>query len=232
MAEEKITADPGVVLEHRIPAGVWESFELRPPFVPATASRIMDEEMGGCIGYADEGAKGVWHIYNALGEKVAIEETPLEASPIDPYDVLILGGALLKVGRLGWLARKGAVSRASAAAASTSTIVRRFAVLLRAKLLARQVGRIKFLRTAALHMGESGRYVPVYILEAVVKFGVRRPDPQGAKGFFMYTSEITKLTKKTVVINKHPEVFYVPKKYNIEVLVREADWAISHFKYW
>ncbi|WP_152033935.1 hypothetical protein [Paracidovorax avenae] len=227
---DSVAMEPGLIIGNNIPPGVLDGFEIRPPSIPSTARRIIDEQMGGCIGYADEGARGVWNIYNAMGERVAIEEIPLEASPIDPFDVLILGGLFLKLGRWGWAARKNG----SAAVKSAGTVVvQKFAKLLRAKLLAPKARQLKFTESAARHMAEPTRFVPIHILEGAIRFGTRRADPKGVQGYFMYTvSEMIKLTRKVVVVEGRREVIYVPKKYNLEVLVREADWTISHFKYW
>ncbi|MDA8521048.1 hypothetical protein [Acidovorax sp. NCPPB 4044] len=220
--------EPGLIINHNIPPGVWEEFEIKPSFIPPTARRIVDEQMGGCIGYADEGARGVWHIYNAVGQKVAIEEIPLEASPIDPFDVLIIGGLLLKVGRWGWIARKNGTK---AMATTGTAVVQKFAKLLRAKLLAPKARQLKFTRTAAQHMAEPGRFVPIYILEGAIRLGARTADPQRIKGLYMYRAEMIKLRKTNVVINGRVEVRYFSQKYKLEVLVREADWTISHFLY-
>ncbi|MBF9265766.1 hypothetical protein [Paracidovorax cattleyae] len=227
---ESIALEPGLIIGNNVPPGVLDGFEIRPPSVPPTARRIIDEQMGGCIGYAYEGSRGVWHIYNAMGEKVAIEEIPLEASPIDPFDVLILGGLLLKLGRWGWVARKNGPAAIKFAG---EVVVQRFAKLLRARLLAPKARQLKFTESAARHMAESTRFVPIHILEGAIRFGARRADPKGVQGYFMYTfPEMKKLTRQVVMIEGRREMIYIPKKYNLEVLVREADWTISHFKYW
>lgn len=225
---ETVASEPGLVLGHDIPPGVWESFEIRPPSIPPTARQIIDEKMGGCIGYANEGTRGVWHIYNAVGEIVAIEEMPLEASPIDPFDVVILGGLLLKLGRWGWIARKNGTK----AITTTGTVVlQKFANLLRAKLLAPKARQLKFTKTAAQHMAEPGRFVPIYILEGAIRLGARTVDPQRVKGLYMYSIEMIKLRKTNVMINGRSEIRYISQKYKLEVLVRETDWTISHFVY-
>ncbi|MDA8446683.1 hypothetical protein [Paracidovorax valerianellae] len=222
--------EPGRSIQHAIPPGVTDAFEIRPPSVPKSANAIIDEQMGGCIGYVHEGARGVWNIYNGMGDQVAIEELPLEASPIDPLDVLILGGIVFKIGRWGWLARKNGSAVAAVTSAGTA-VMQRFVKLLRTKLLAPQARQIKFTETAARHMAEPGRYVPIHILAAAIRFGTRKIDPQGAKGLFMYRIEMMKLRKTKVMINGRAEIRYIPQKYNLEVVVRESDWTVMHFLY-
>ncbi|WP_208933618.1 hypothetical protein [Paracidovorax avenae] len=228
MQKAQETEDAGRPIQHAIPPGVEDVFEIRPPSVPKAANAIVDERMGGCIGYAYEGARGVWHIYNYLGDVVAMEELPLEEPLIDPLDVLIIGGAVLKIGRWGWMARKKA---AAAATATSAAMMQRFARLLTAKLLSPSPRQLKFTETAAKHMSESGRYVPLHILSAAIRFGARKADPQGVKGLFMYRAEMLKLRKTKVMINGRSEVRYIPQKYNLEVVVRESDWTITHFLY-
>ncbi len=228
LQENRMMEEAGRSVPHAIPPGLEEVFEIRPPSVPREANAIVDERMGGCIGYAYEGARGVWHIYNYLGDVVAMEELPLEEPLIDPLDVLIVGGVVLKIGRLGWVARKRVVT---GAAATGAAMMQRFARLLTQKLLSPSAKQLKFTETAARHMLEPGRYVPLHILSAAIRFGARKADPQGVKGLFMYRAEMLKLRKTKVMINGRSEVRYIPQKYNLEVVVRESDWIITHFLY-
>jgi len=79
--------------------------------------------------------------------------------------------------------------------------------------------------TAAKHMYEPSRYVPLQIQERAIRYGKRMPDPREGKGMFRYETDIYKLR-----YDKQSRE-YVYQKYKFEVVVRESDWTISHFKY-
>ena len=74
-------------------------------------------------------------------------------------------------------------------------------------------------------MLEPSRYVPLQIQERAIRFGKRMPDPREGKGMFRYETDIYKLR-----YDKQRRE-YVHQKYKSEVIVRESDWTISHFKY-
>ncbi|CCG88465.1 hypothetical protein EPIR_3102 [Erwinia piriflorinigrans CFBP 5888] len=79
--------------------------------------------------------------------------------------------------------------------------------------------------TAAKHMYQPSRYVPLQIQERTIRYGRRMPDPRGGQGMFRYETEIYKLRFDKLRRE------YVHQKYKFEVVVRESDWTISHFKY-
>ncbi len=216
-----ISDEPGVAISERPLFEPDSLFCVSPPNLPGGSVPIFDEQTGACIGYSYEGAKGVWRIYNSLGDAVGMEELPLEPSPIGPEDVLLLGLTLFKVGRLGWTAAKSAGVKGMASAGV------RFAGMLRGRLLAPSTQQLKFARTPAAHMLNPGRYVPIHIQRLAIKYGKRSPDPQGTPGLFLYKTPMVRLSKRTV----NGQVQYVREVKELEVLVREADWTIMHFLY-
>lgn len=48
-------------------------------------------------------------------------------------------------------------------------------------------------------------------------------DPRKGEGMFRYETEMYKLNRKLNITEY--------KKYTLEVVVRESDWTITHFKY-
>ncbi|MEN4928378.1 hypothetical protein ABEI22_04630 [Erwinia billingiae] len=79
--------------------------------------------------------------------------------------------------------------------------------------------------TAANHMYEPGRYVPLLIKERAIRYGKRMADPRKGEGMFRYETRMLKLR-----FNKQTKQ-YEYKEYTLEIVVRESDWTISHFKY-
>lgn len=73
---------------------------------------------------------------------------------------------------------------------------------------------IKFSTSAAIHMNEPHRFVPLYILEHAINHGIPRPDPQGSASIMYYTT-----------------MYKNGKKYNLEVLFDKSTNTIWHFKY-
>lgn len=85
-----------------------------------------------------------------------------------------------------------------------------------ASALQRGTEKFKFLESAAIHMTEESRWVPVNLLEEVINNPISiAPDPRKMKGFSVYYSQIWR--------NK--------KLYNIEVVYNKTTNEIKHFKY-
>ncbi|EAO9488557.1 hypothetical protein [Brevibacillus sp. AY1] len=73
---------------------------------------------------------------------------------------------------------------------------------------------LNFAARAAQHMDEAGRFVPVQIQQAVIKYGKEFPDPRGSQAKMYY------------------DIMYREgKKYNIEVLYDAATNTVYHFEY-
>ena len=72
-----------------------------------------------------------------------------------------------------------------------------------------------FSETAAKHMSEAGRYVPIQILQQAIEYGESIPDPQGSNAYMYYISMIKN-----------------GKEYTLEVLYDIVSNTIYHFKYW
>lgn len=73
---------------------------------------------------------------------------------------------------------------------------------------------LNFAARAAQHMDEAGRFVPVQIQQAVIKYGKEFPDPRGSQAKMYY------------------DVMYREgKKYNIEVLYDAATNTVYHFEF-
>lgn len=199
-------------------------FGIRPPGLPVNAQPILDETIGACIGYSWEGTRGVWHIYDAHGQQVGIEESPLERSTFGPEDFIIIGVLGFKVLRSGWsaatnLARKSP-DLVKIGAVTTKSIV----ATLRSRIFAPSAKRIKFTEKTAMHMANPGRFVPVHILHLAIQFGKKLPDPQGVVGAFRYEIQMFRFVKRGTVYQKEAKI--------LEVVVRESDWTILHFMYY
>lgn len=177
-------------------------FGIRPPGLPVNAQPILDETIGACIGYSWEGTRGVWHIYDAHGQQVGIEESPLERSTFGPEDFIIIGVLGFKVLRSGWsaatnLARKSP-DLVKIGAVTTKSIV----ATLRSRIFAPSAKRIKFTEKTAMHMANPGRFVPVHILHLAIQFGKKLPDPQGVVGAFRYEIQMFLLSSGGRFIKK------------------------------
>lgn len=198
------------------------AFSVLVPNLPKGALPILDDFTGECVGFIHEGSTNVWHIFDLHGQRIGIEESPLEAPVIDPFDLILVGSAVVKLIRsgLGSLAR---LSTKRAAVLSNTKIARRVLPTLRSKLKGLSVTRLKFTETTARHMNNPGRFVPVHILHLAIKYGTRTPDVQKVAGVFRYEIAISRFVKRGTTFVREPKT--------LEVVVRESDWTILHFLY-
>lgn len=205
--------------ESRLPQGVF--FEIRPSHLPRNAKPVTDEASGMCIGYTVVQAPGLWQIYDVQGHFVRLEEAPLETPLIDPTDIALFAFGVFRILRTGRVLFESGARAAVTARISQGTIS-----LLRGRLkIGLHACNLKMTETTAKHMLEPSRYVPLQIQERAIRFGKRMPDPREGKGMFRYETDIYKLR-----YDKQRRE-YVHQKYKFEVIVRESDWTISHFKY-
>ncbi|MET3218449.1 UNVERIFIED_ORG: hypothetical protein ABIC48_006244 [Burkholderia territorii] len=175
------------------------------------------------VWFIHEGAKNVWHVFDVSGQYVGIEEAPLETPLVDPYDLVLIGSAALKLICTGF----NTVSRLTtgrAAVSATSKMTSRILPLLRSKLQGMPVRRLQFTETTAKHMANPGRFVPVHILHLAIKYGRRMPDPQKVAGVFRYEIEMSRFVKRGTI--------FIRERKTLEVVVRENDWTILHFMYY
>lgn len=191
--------------------------------LPQGASPILDEELGLCIGYSVQRTEGVWHLYDADGRFVTIEEAPLEAPLIDPTLGFLTGLSVARHFRAGIRAVGPFLTRGGITAATYVGATAR--ALLRARLRrGLSPAALKFADAPARHMLESGRYVPVQLLEKAIRYGRRTQDPRGSTAF-RYQISIHRL-----VFNRALQK-YEYREYALDVIVRESDWTILHFLY-
>lgn len=203
-----------------LPSG--EYFEIRPLLAPQGAKPILDDESGMCIGYSLMQAPGLWQIYDSNGVFLRLEEIPLETPLIDPTDLVLLIFGAFRIFRAGKVLFESQVKTALNVRLSHGTIG-----LLRGKLkIGLSARKLKMTETAAKHMYEPARYVPLHIQEKAIRYGKRMPDPQKKAGLFRYESEMYRLVE-----NKREKGTYIYKKYTLEIIVREKDWKIKHFQY-
>lgn len=121
------------------------AFAVAVPALPHGARPIIDDQSGACVGFIHEGAKNVWHILDVSGQCVGIEEAPLESPLVDPYDLILIGSAALKVMRTGFnTAARLAIGRTAVSA--TSKITSRILPLLRSRLQSLSVGLVAVYR--------------------------------------------------------------------------------------
>lgn len=199
------------------------AFAVAVPSLPHGARPIIDDQSGACVGFIHEGAKNVWHIFDVSGQCVGIEESPLETPLIDPYDLILIGPAVVKFMRAGFSA-VARLATGRAAVSATSKITSRILPLLRSRLQGLSVKRLQFTETTAKHMANPGRFVPVHILHLAIKYGKRIPDPQKVAGVFRYEIRMSRFVKRGTT--------FVREQKTLEVVVRESDWTILHFMYY
>lgn len=219
MIAETATKEPGryYTFQSPLPADVF--FELRPRTLPHNAQPILDETSGMCIGYSVAQAPGLWQIYDTQGHFLRLEEAPLEAPLIDPTDIALIAFGVFRIFRAGRVLFETSTRAAVRVKLSQATIM-----FLRARLkTGLSAGNLKMTETAARHMYEPGRYVPLHIQEKAIRYGRRMADPRKGEGMFRYETEMYKLNRKLNITEY--------KKYTLEIVVRESDWTITHFKY-
>lgn len=213
--------EPGryYTFESRLPEGVF--FEFRPSHLPRNAKPVTDETSGMCIGYTVAQAPGLWQIYDVQGHFVRLEEAPLETPLFDPTDIALFGLGVFRILRTGRVLFESGARATLSAKISQGTVS-----LLRGRLkFGLHARSLKMTEAAAKHMYDPARYVPLQIQEKTIRYGKRMPDPREGEGMFRYETDIYKLR-----FDKHRRE-YVYQKYRFEVIVRESDWTISHFKY-
>ncbi|KKF37720.1 hypothetical protein SY86_02830 [Erwinia tracheiphila] len=175
-----------------------------------------------CIGYSVSQAPGLWRIYDTDGLFVRLEEAPLESPLIDPIDIALLAAGVFRIFFAGRALLQSGVRTAITVKLSQGTVS-----FLRSQLkLGLSARNLKMTETAAKHMYNPGRYVPLQLQEKAIRYGKRMPDPKKKTGLFRYEIEMYRLVE-----NKQEKRTYYYKKYILEVLVREKDWTISHFQY-
>ncbi|TPE19861.1 hypothetical protein FJP62_06825 [Pantoea vagans] len=173
------------------------------------------------IGYTVAQAPGLWQVYDVQGHFVRLEEAPLETPLFDPTDIALFGLGVFRILRTGRVLFESGARAALSAKISQGTVS-----LLRGRLkFGLHARSLKMTEAAAKHMYDPARYVPLQIQEKTIRYGKRMPDPREGEGMFRYETDIYKLR-----FDKHRRE-YVYQKYRLEVIVRESDWTISHFKY-
>ncbi|MDU6432195.1 MAG: hypothetical protein E6556_04390 [Pantoea sp.] len=217
-----VREEPGryYTFQSRLPPG--EFFEIRPRFLPSNAKPITDDESGMCIGYSVSQAPGLWRIYDTDGTFVRLEEAPLELPLIDPLDIALLAAGVFRIFFAGRALLQSGARTAIAVKLSQSTVS-----FLRARLkMGLSARNLKMTETAAKHMYNPGRYVPLQIQEKAIRYGRRMPDPQKTPGLFRYETDMYRLVE-----DKSRKGYYYYKRFTLEVIVREKDWTITHFLY-
>ncbi|MBS0975033.1 hypothetical protein JK228_17250 [Serratia rubidaea] len=176
-----------------------------------------------CIGYSVTQAPGLWRIYDADGTFVRLEEAPLESPLIDPTDLALIAFGVFRILRTGQALLEAGTKAAISVKLSNATMS-----FLRGRLkLGLSARNLKVTETVARRMRDPGRFVPLQIQEKAIRYGVRRPDPHGVTGQFVYRAEMSRLIKRKV----GDQIQYVRTRYKLHVVVREKDWTITHFHY-
>lgn len=201
---------------------IGEYFELRRWTPPKSAQPIIDEQLGMCVGYSVLQTPGLWRIYDIDGNIISLEEAPLESPLFDPLDIIFIGWGFFKILRAGTVLFESGIKSAITVKLSQITIG-----TLRGRLKIGLSGyNLKMTETAAKHMLNPGRYVPIQIMEKTIRFGKRFADPRKSEGIFRYETTLYKLVE-----NKAKKGSFLYKKYILEVVVREKDWTVVHFLY-
>ncbi|KKF37723.1 hypothetical protein LU631_15420 [Erwinia tracheiphila] len=175
-----------------------------------------------CIGYSVSQAPGLWRIYDTDGLFVRLEEAPLESPLIDPIDIALLAAGVFRIFFAGRALLQSGVRTAITVKLSQGTVS-----FLRSQLkLGLSARNLKMTETAAKHMYNPGRYVPLQLQEKAIRYGRRTPDPRKSPGLFRYETEMYRLVE-----DKSRKGYYFYKRFILEVVVREKDWTVTHFLY-
>jgi hypothetical protein len=188
--------------------------------LPDDVVPIFDEEHRVMIGYRTYD-DGITRIYDLDGRQIAMDEVPNEAPLIDPVDVILIFGSLVRVAIRGFIRAGEEVAAGIAGKAATRGISAVSLSGLRMAFRRLILRELRFSEAAAKRMADPARYVPVPILKLAIRFGKRGPDPRGTAGVFRYT----------IKMFVHTELTKIRKEYMLEVVVRESDWTIFHFLY-
>lgn len=214
--------EPGHQYNFRTPLPPGEYFAITPTYRPPhNAQPIIDDQTGVCIGYSVAQAPGLWQIYDADGRFAILEEVPLETPLIDPTDIALFMFGAFRLLRTGVGLFESGISNKVKAVLSGGALN-----ILKGRFKAGlSVRNLLFTQATARHMADPGRYIPVHILEKAVRFGRRGPDPQKIPGQFEYIIGMTRLTKRV----EGNAIVYRPKKYTLQVIIREKDWTVMHY---
>ena len=109
------------------------AFVVAVPSLPHGARPIIDDQSSTCVGFIHENTKNIWHIFDVSGQCVGIKEAPLETPLIDPYDLILIGPAVVKFIRAGFSA-VARLATGRTAFSTTSEITSRIFPLLRSRL--------------------------------------------------------------------------------------------------
>lgn len=218
----------GRIYDFKSPLSANDYFSIVPesPLPPHT-SPIIDEDTGMCIGYIGPSRGGVYDIYDIDGKFVTLHELPLESPLIDPFDIVFLGLFIFKSVKYGdniikIITKNGTTKSISVKIGDhiISSLKGRLKIGLSPK-------KIKFTTATAVHMREPGRYIPVYILEKAIRYGKRSKDIEGKSGMILKKYDI-KIKRSRYDKYRNS---YENKEYNLEVIVDESNWTITHFLY-
>lgn len=118
-------------------------------------------------------APGLWQIYDTEGNFFRLEEAALESPLINPTDLVLLAAGAFRIFLAGRALLQSGVRAAVTVNLSHATIS-----LLRGRLkIGLSARSLKMTESAAKHMYELGRYVPLQIQEKAIRYGTRMPDP-------------------------------------------------------
>lgn len=193
-------------------------FEIRPPMIPPGSVPVFDDrEAHAIVGYRHEHVGGLFTFYDLEGHVVGLGEKGLEPPFVDPLDLIVLVGGLVRGLARGTVRATGT---RMAAAVGTRLTVRAVAAgavtamrLVMRKLVS--VRSLRFTAATAKRMATRGRHVPLHVLHLAIKYGKREADPKKIKGLFQYAVPM----------------FRNGQRYTLKVVVRESDWTIVHFHY-
>lgn len=200
------------IFQSRLPQG--EYFEIRPRLLPHNAKPITDDESGMCIGYSVSHAPGLWRIYDTDGIFVRLEEVPLESPLIDPIDIALLAVGVFRIFFAGRALLQSGVRTSITVKLSQGTVS-----FLRSRLkMGLSARNLKMTETAAKHMYNPGRYVPLQLQEKAIRYGRRMADPDKVPSLYQYETKMFRLVE-----DKSRKGRYLYKEYRLEILVREKD---------
>ena len=208
--------DPG------LPSTGWpvtspsDVFGVRSVRVPQRARPILDDGRSVIVGWQWDTKDGYVVVATPDGAIVSRTEKGLESPLIDPIDLVLVFGGVLRILAKGAAAGGARLLTGRVAARTVAAqLAEHEAMALLGRTAVADRLPLLFTRTVLEHMREPSRFVPVQIIKMAIAHGVRSPDPRGVSGAFRYFIPMVRNGKE----------------YGLEILLRDSDKTVLHVLY-
>jgi hypothetical protein len=223
LAEDFDYKEAGVSATSWPPTPAGDVIGCRAWMIPKDAIPVFDDDRQLIVGWQSLADRGWITTYAVDGAVVTRREQDLKEPLIDPIDIILIVGGVVRALIKGAAAGGARLIAARATARLGAAQFSRYeAAALSAKIAAAEELPLLFTKTIIPHFRElsiktlrQSRFVPLQIIKLAVKYGTRTPDPDGVVGIFRYAIPMVKNGKT----------------YELEVLLREADRTVVHFEY-